>query len=69
MKSNSEIGAEWYEQSRNFCKYIKGMTAEEIAAIAMGEGGKAADADLLSGCTVYVGSFIKIAEKAAKAAK
>ena len=55
---------EWYEQADYFCDYIKGMTAEEIAAIEMGEGGKAADADLLAGCTVYIGGFVQIAVKA-----
>lgn len=69
MKAYAGATYEWYEQSQNFCKFIKGMTASEIAAIPMGEDGKAADADLLAGCTVYVGNFVRIAEKAAKAAK
>lgn len=56
--------SEWYEQADHFCDYIKGMTADEISAIEMGEGGKAADADLLAGCTVAVGSFVQIASKA-----
>ena len=60
---------EWYEQAYNFCDYIKGMTAEEIAAIPMSDVGKATDADLIAGCTVAIGDFIKITEKAAKAAQ
>ncbi|MBE6588013.1 MAG: hypothetical protein E7647_06325 [Ruminococcaceae bacterium] len=55
---------EWYEQADNFCKFIKGMTAEEIAAIKTDDTGKATDADLTAGCTIAVGDFIKIAEKA-----
>ncbi len=69
MQMASGIHAEWYEQSESFCKYIEGMTASEIAAIPMGADGKATDTDLLAGCTVYVGNFVRIAEKAAKAAK
>jgi len=60
---------EWYEQADAFCDYIRGMTAEDIAAIEMTDAGKAADADLVSGCTIAVGDLIKIAEKAMKAAK
>ncbi len=56
--------SEWYEQADYFCEHIEGMTADEIAAIEMGDGGKAADADLLAGCTVAIGSFIQIASKA-----
>ncbi len=58
---------EWYEQSANFCEFIKGMTADEIAAIQMTDVGKPADADLTAGCTIAIGDFIKIAEKALKA--
>lgn len=58
---------EWYEQADNFCEYIEGMTAEEIAAIDMNDSGKAEDADLTAGCTIAVGDLVKIAEKALSA--
>lgn len=60
---------EWYEQADNFCEYIEGMTAEEIAAIDMNDSGKAEDADLTAGCTIAVGDLVKIAEKAMAAAE
>lgn len=60
---------EWYEQADSFCAYIKGMTSEDIAAIKTTDVGKAQDADLLAGCTVAIGDFVKIAEKALGNAK
>ncbi len=64
MKAISPIGKEWYEQAEAFCDYIVGMSASDISAIGIGEAGKATDADLLAGCTVAVGDFVKIAAKA-----
>ena len=58
---------EWYVQAENFCKFIEGKTAAEIAAVKMDETGKATDADLTAGCTIAIGDFIKVAEKALKA--
>jgi len=69
MKGASPIGKEWYEQADAFCEYIKGFDANKIAGIKIGESGKAENADLLAGCTVTVGGFTEIAQKALKAAE
>lgn len=60
----STIGKEWYEQSEFFCNYIKGMSADEVSAIATGSDGKPDEADLLSGCTISVDKYIKAVVKA-----
>ncbi|MBE6714268.1 MAG: hypothetical protein E7575_03145 [Ruminococcaceae bacterium] len=64
MAPASPIGKEWFEQQAHFSEYIIGMTAEEIGAIKINDSGKADDADLVSGCTIYPGGFIAIAKKA-----
>ncbi len=64
MSGVSGIGKEWYEQAAAFCDYIKGMTADEVAAIGTGDDGKPTDADLKAGCTVSVDSYIKTVTKA-----
>jgi len=69
MKQYSPIGREWYEQAEAFCDHIVGMSAEDISSIGIGEDGKTTDADLLSGCTVAVGDFVKVASKALGMAK
>lgn len=58
---------EWYVQAENFCKFIVGKTASEVASIKMDDAGKAQDADLVAGCTIAIGDLIKVAEKALKA--
>jgi len=57
MKKASSIGKEWNEQAAAFAAYCVGKTADEIAGIAAGEDGKAADADLAAGCTMHPGNF------------
>ena len=69
MKTYSGVGKEWYEQADAFCDHLVGMDESAVSAIAMGDGGKATDADLLSGCTVAIGDFVKIAAKAIKMAE
>ncbi len=60
MKARSGIGKEWYEQANYFANYVKGMTAEEVAGMAMDESGYAADADVLAGTTVHIGDFLNV---------
>ena len=66
MKSKSNIGKEWYEQAASFANYVKGKTAAEVKAIAVGEDGKPTGSDLKSSVTIGVGDFITAVEKAAK---
>ena len=63
MRKASSIGKEWNEQAAAFAAYCSGMTADEISGIAIKDG-KAEDADLLAGCTLYPGSFQAIVVKA-----
>ena len=62
----SAIGKEWFEQVENFCAYVVGKTPAEVAGIAVDEGTKATDADLAAGCTIAIGGFQKLIEKAAQ---
>jgi major membrane immunogen (membrane-anchored lipoprotein) len=69
MKAKSGIGKEWYEQANFFAEYVKGKTAEEVAAIAVDEKGHATSADVLSGATVGITDFQKVIAAAATMAK
>lgn len=53
MKKASPIGKEWYEQMEAFSAAMAGKGKDDMTAV-MGEDGKAADADLLTSCTVHV---------------
>jgi hypothetical protein len=64
MKAVSSIGKEWNEQAAAFAAYCVGKTSDEIAGIAAGEDGKAADADLAAGCTMHPGNFQWLVVKA-----
>jgi len=64
MKAASPIGKEWFEQSTFLTDYIVGMTAEEVAAIALSETGEATSTDILAGTTVGIDSFKEAFAKA-----
>ncbi len=68
MKAKSGIGKEWYEQANAFAAYVKGMTAEEVASMAVAEG-YATDADVLAGTTVHIVDFQNVIVAAFAAAK
>lgn len=69
MKASSKIGKEWYEQANAFAAYVKGMTAEEVASMAVDETGLSTDADVLAGTTVHIGDFKSVIVAAFAAAK
>ena len=69
MKGNSAIGKEWYEQANYFAAYVKGMTADEVAGMAVDESGYAADADVLAGTTVHIGDFLNVIAAAYESVK
>ncbi len=76
MKALSEkigIGKEWYEQCEAFEKWCVGKTLDEVVNLATKEGAEGspvpADADLATGCTIYVGQFQEAIQLATEAAK
>lgn len=56
---------EWFEQVENFCTYVTGKTAAEVAAIAVTETTAPVDADLATGTTIAIGGFQHLIAKAA----
>ena len=58
MKAFSGIGKEWNEQAAHITAYAVGKTVEELKTKAIDEAGRVKDADLASGATIYMGSFI-----------
>lgn len=68
MRVASSVGKEWNEQLAALAQYAEGKTVEELKTMAVGEDGKAGDADLAASCTLYIGSFVSaIADAAANA--
>ena len=64
MVSIAYAKAEWYEQAASFCAYVTGKTAAEVAGIAVDEGTKPTDADLVSSVTIAIGGFQALIAKA-----
>lgn len=64
MKPASPIGKEWYEQIDVFKQFITGKTADEVAAIAVNEGGYPTDSTLVTGCTMKVTAYKSAVAKA-----
>ena len=69
MRVASPIGKEWNEQAAHIAAYAVGKTVEELKTKAIDENGVVADADLASGATIYMGSFIWAIEDAVNNAK
>ena len=57
---------EWNEQAAALCDYAIGKTVQELKAGAVNESGKAADADLASKASVYIGGYVSAIEEAVK---
>ena len=64
MKAWGGAIAEWNEQAASFAAYVTGKTAAEVAGIAVDEGTKPTDADLVSSVTIAVGGFQALIAKA-----
>ncbi|MDD6051162.1 MAG: hypothetical protein PUC00_07860 [Clostridiales bacterium] len=62
MRPASAIGKEWFEQTAFFCEFITGKTLEEAVVIAR----EPANSDVVSGCTIKTGDFLKLLVKAAQ---
>ena len=69
MRVASPIGKEWNEQAAFIAAYAEGKTVEELKTKAIDEAGVVKDADLASGATIYMGSFIWAIEDAVNNAK
>lgn len=65
MAAFSSIQKDWHAQVDAFAKHCIGLTAEEVTGLDMDDSGKAVDADLVSGCTMYIGTFQQVVAKAA----
>ena len=59
---------EWNEQAAALCDYAIGKTVEELKSGAVNESGKAADADLASKASIYIGGYVDAIEAAVKSA-
>ena len=67
MKAYAGAKYEWNEQSANFCDYITGKTAADVAGISVNEGTKPNEGtDLASSVTIAIGGFMALIDKAAK---
>ena len=64
MKAYGGATYEWYEQAKALANYAVGKTVEELRAGAVNEAGKAADADLASTATIYLGGYVAAIEAA-----
>ena len=65
MKKYAGSRYEWNEQAKALAGYAVGKTVEELKNGAVGEDGKAKDADLASTATIYLGGYISGIEAAA----
>ncbi len=64
MKAYGGAKYEWYEQAAALADFAVGKTVEELRSGAVNESGKAADADLASTATIYLGGYVAAIEKA-----
>ncbi len=65
MKAYAGSQYEWNEQAAALASYAVGKTVEELKSGAVGEDGKAKDADLATTATIYLGGYVAGIEKAA----
>ena len=64
MKTYGNAIAEWDQQAASFASYVTGKTAAEVAGIAVDEGTKPTEADLVNSVTIAVGGFQALIAKA-----
>lgn len=64
MKLYAGSKYEWYEQAAAFSDYAIGKTVDELKNGAVNESGYAADADLATSATIYLGGYVSAIEKA-----
>ena len=64
MKAYGGAAYEWNEQATALAQYAVGKTVEELKNGAIDESGHAADADLASVATIYLGGYVSAIEAA-----
>ena len=64
MKAYGGAAYEWDEQAAALAQYAVGKTVEELKNGAIDESGHAADADLASVATIYLGGYVSAIEAA-----
>ena len=64
MKAYGGAKYEWNEQVAALAAYAQGKTVEQLRSGAITEAGMAADADLASTATIYLGGFVSAVEAA-----
>lgn len=64
MKAYGRSTYEWYEQAAALAGYAVGKTVDEFKNSAIDETGYAADADLATTATIYLGGYVSVIEKA-----
>ena len=64
LAAASSLKKGWAEQADDFADYLTGMTPEQASMLETDKDGKAADADLLSGCTIRVDQYRDAVAKA-----
>jgi len=69
MKQFSTIGREWFEQAAALANFVKGKHFSVLTSGAIGENGYAADADLASSASIYLGGYAQAMELAVGNAK
>jgi len=69
MKLYGGASYEWYEQAAALAEYAEGKTIDELKNGAVGETGKAVDADLASTATIYLGGYVDAIEEAVNQAQ
>ncbi len=69
MKAYAGSAYEWNEQAAALAAYAVGKTVEELKSGAVGEDGKAKDADLATTATIYLGGYVAGIEKAVQNAQ
>lgn len=69
LSAVSGIGKSWADQADALAKHLEGMTASEVAALKTDDEGRAADPDLLAGCTIRIDGYRDAIAKACREAK
>ena len=62
--ASSLANGEWYQQIDAFKQVILGMTAADVEAIAVDEGGYPTDETIRTGCTMKVAAYKTVVVKA-----
>lgn len=69
MKAYAGSKYEWNEQAAALAAYAEGKTVAELISGAVGEDGKAVDADLAATASIYLGGYVSAIEAAVASAQ